>query len=104
MEAQISPLEISKITEEIELLLHQFIRCSKDGVFDKKEQAVFLSLFDVGLMDKLVNFIRGLNKSEIQDAISKKIENTKSEIKYLIPDTYKEETFQIAKEIRSCFN
>jgi len=34
MEAQISPSEISKITEEIELLLHQFIRCSKDGIFD----------------------------------------------------------------------
>ena len=35
MEAQISPSEVSKITEEIELLLHQFIRCSKDGVFNK---------------------------------------------------------------------
>ena len=35
MEEQRSYLEISKLTEEIELLLHQFIRCSKDGIFDK---------------------------------------------------------------------
>lgn len=35
MTAQRSSIEVSKITEEIELLLHQFIRCSKDGVFDK---------------------------------------------------------------------
>jgi len=35
MTAQKSSVEVSKITEEIELLLHQFIRCSKDGVFDK---------------------------------------------------------------------
>ena len=35
MEVQRSSLEISKLTEEIDLLLHQFIRCSKDGVFDK---------------------------------------------------------------------
>ena len=76
---------------------------TRDGVFDKKEQAVFLSLFDPGLMDKLVNFIRGLNKSEIQEAISKKIENTKSEIQYLIPNTYKEETAKIEKDIRSNF-
>ena len=34
MVEQRSSVEISKITEEIELLLHQFIRCSKDGVFD----------------------------------------------------------------------
>ena len=34
MTAQKSSVEVSKITEEIELLLHQFIRCSKDGVFD----------------------------------------------------------------------
>ena len=34
MGEQRSSVEISKITEEIELLLHQFIRCSKDGVFD----------------------------------------------------------------------
>jgi len=37
MEAQISTSEVFKITEEIELLLQQFIRCSKDGVFDKEK-------------------------------------------------------------------
>ena len=37
MKAQISTLEVFKITEEIELLLQQFIRCSKDGVFDKEK-------------------------------------------------------------------
>ena len=77
---------------------------TSDGVFDKKEQAVFLSLFDAGLMDKLVNFIQGLNKSEIKDAIAKKIENSKLEIQYLIPDTCKEETSKIEKDIRSSFN
>jgi len=35
MGEQINYLEFSKITEEIELLLQQFIRCSKDGIFDK---------------------------------------------------------------------
>jgi hypothetical protein len=35
MEEKINSLEFSKITEEIELLLQQFIRCSKDGIFDK---------------------------------------------------------------------
>ena len=79
-------------------------RITSDGVFDKKEQAVFLSLFDVGLMDKLVNFIQGLNKSDIQSAIAKKIENSKLEIQYLIPDTCKEETSKIEKDIRSSFN
>ena len=34
MAEQRSSVEVSKITEEIELLLYQFIRCSKDGVFD----------------------------------------------------------------------
>ena len=36
MESQTSAVELSKITEEIELLLLQFIRCSKDGVFNKE--------------------------------------------------------------------
>ena len=36
MESQTSAVEIFKLTEEIELLLLQFIRCSKDGVFDKE--------------------------------------------------------------------
>ena len=39
-----------------------------------------------------------------QDSFAKKIENAKSEIQYLIPDTYKEETSKIENDIRSNFN
>ena len=35
MEVQVDYPTISRISEEIDLLLHQFIRCSNDGVFDK---------------------------------------------------------------------
>ena len=35
MEVQVDYPTISKISEEIDLLLHQFIRCSKDGTFDR---------------------------------------------------------------------
>jgi len=35
MEVQVDYPTFSRISEEIYLLLHQFIRCSNDGVFDK---------------------------------------------------------------------
>jgi len=77
---------------------------TKDGVFDKDEQAVFQNMFNKNVMDQLVVFLRGLSPLEINKVISKKIEDAKSEIQYLIPDTYKEEISKIVKEIRSCFN
>lgn len=35
VQVQVDYPTISRVSEEIDLLLHQFIRCSKDGVFDK---------------------------------------------------------------------
>ena len=79
------------------------IEIIKDKKFDNNEQEKFKTLFGMNSLNKMKTFLSNTNSSELENAISKRINASKVELKKLIPVTFDDELTKLKSNVNKFF-
>jgi hypothetical protein len=71
----------------------------EDGVFDKREQAVFAEMFGESILARLKNFLTDLPASEVQDAVHQRMKSARDDLEQIIPSSFGQVYSEIQAEI-----
>lgn len=74
-----------------------------DGRLAKSEQEAFSEWFGTELLEKLVNFLSGLDRLEVDDAIFERVRAAREELEGVIPDRFPDVYKDIEKRVRKAF-
>ena len=89
-------IELEKTHLTLWLVAQEIVR---DGKFQKREQECINDFFGQELLDKLKNFLAGLNASEVADEVQNRIETTRTDLESLIPDSFEKEYEKILAQV-----
>lgn len=74
-----------------------------DGKLTTSAQEAFSAMFGAEMLEKLVNFLSGLNRSEIDEAIYERLMASREELEGVIPDRFPAAYREIESKIRAVF-
>lgn len=75
-----------------------------DGRLATSEQKAFSTMFGAELLEKLVNFLSGLDRSEVEEAIFERVRAAREELEGVIPDRFSDVYREIESRIRREFS
>ena len=75
----------------------------KDKKFDNNEQESFKTLFGINSLNKMKMFLSNTNSSELENAIIKRINNSKVELQKLIPVSFNDEFKKLKSKVNKFF-
>jgi hypothetical protein len=71
----------------------------QNGVFGKADQIAFEKMFGAEMLAKLINFLRDIPRSEVQDAVYERVRTTREALEALIPSSFECEVAEIQHRI-----
>jgi hypothetical protein len=94
---------IEKTKEDLAIWLAASVMVA-DGKLATSEQKTFDAMFGTETLEKLVNFLSGLNKSEVDEAIYERVKASREELEGVIPDRFPDVYSEIESRIRRAFS
>jgi len=74
-----------------------------DGRLETPERETFRSMFGAELLEKLVNFLSGLARSEVEEAIHERVISAREELESVIPERFPAAYREIEGRVRKAF-
>ena len=74
-----------------------------DGKLATSEQNAFDKMFGSETLEKLVNFLSGLNRSEVDEAIYERVKASREELEGVIPDRFPDVYREIESRVQRAF-
>ena len=73
----------------------------RKGVFDKKEQSVVAEMFGADTLKRLINFLKDIPASEVENTVYERVKATREALEGLIPTGFEAELQKITNRISS---